>query len=154
MGEENQGDESCASRAWVRAEVQRQMEPLSKALAEIKGQNETQTTILSKHVGMVGDFDKRFRALWGNGSGPPGYLEVARAEDKARFTRLEELVRGLEANGYREEGKKLFRKEQAEDRTRWLRNAKLWIGIVSALAGLGFHSVLVPLFHFLGSLAK
>lgn len=41
----------------------------------------------------LGDMERRMRSLYSNGSGgPPGYLEMARAEDKERFAKLFEMA--------------------------------------------------------------
>lgn len=147
--------EENATRGWVTAEVKRQMEPLIRTMEEIKRQNTEQTNILNEHVEVVDKFDSWRRALWGNGTGPPGYLEIARAEDKGKFDRLFTLVGGLQADGFREEGKEELRKEQEENKTTRLTRRHLWIGIVCALAGaVGLESIVKPVFHFFVSLAS
>jgi hypothetical protein len=122
-------------------------------MEEIKKQNAEQTKLLNSHVEVVEKFDDWRRALWGNGTGPPGYLEIARAEDKEKLKQLFNLVSGLQAKGYREEGKTELRKEQEERKTTKLSRAHIWMAIVATCAGaFGLDTFIKPLFHYLISL--
>jgi hypothetical protein len=187
MGE----DEVSATRGWVTAEVKKQMEPLIKGMEEIKRQNAEQTRLLSEHATgdqlriegiaeqttgltkLLGDhakvvdqFDHWRRALWGNGTGPPGFLEVARAEDKQKYSDLLKAVTGLQADRYREQGKTDLRKEQAEDhlkaeglsdtkKTNKLQRAHIWLAIATVFAGTWILDLIKPLLvHMLANLTK
>jgi len=155
------GDEHVnATRGWVLAEVKKQMEPLTKAMQVIQGQNAEQTAkiaeqtkILSDHVKVVDDFDHWRKALWGNGTGPKGFLELAREEDKRNINEILKTVSSLKAESYRQEGKTELRKEQEQHKTVKLTRAHIWMAIVATCAGaFGLDTFIKPLVHYLLSL--
>lgn len=159
------GDEHVnATRGWVTAEIRRQMEPLQATLKAIQTQNAEQTGLLNDHIRVVDDFDHWRRALWGNGTGPKGFLELAREEDRRnqvqarkevneRYDELLKEVGKLRAEGYREEGKTELREEQEKKKTVKLTRARTWMAIAATCAGaFGLDTVIKPLFHYLFSL--
>lgn len=95
-----------------------QLAPTVKSVLEVKRQNEHQSRILEGQAKMLAGFDAWRRGLWGNGSGVPGFLEVARGEDKAKFSELLSVVTGMREKILREEGKDQLRQEIEENRVR------------------------------------
>ena len=110
-------------RSWVIAEVGRQLAPVSLQVAEVQRQNSEQSADLEKLASKQNSLDKWRCALWGNGSGTPGYLEKAREEDKRareedrkQVAALFSVVTELRERILREEGKETLRQEIAKNR--------------------------------------
>lgn len=150
-------------KEWMMAEIHRQLAPMAEAVADVKRQNNTQTVILDKQASKLSDIDVWRRALWGNGSGQPGYLEIARAEDKAKYNHLLEVVRDLKSDDLRQEGKEQLLRELEEKRlkieeleqsrkTHKLTRFHLWIGIAATLFGASLLTMIHPILHFLAAL--
>src|SRR6267154_6880144 len=106
----------------VSIEVKKQMEPTTKALENIAKQNAEQTKLLNEHIAVVSEFDHWRKALWGNGTGPKGFLELAREEDRlhqiqsrrdvqVRYDEILKEVSTLKAESYRKEGEATYKKE-------------------------------------------
>lgn len=82
------------SKPWLNQEVHREIQRMvdnavRKEIAPIQltiNQVKTETTAQTEKI--VG-IDSRLKSLWGNGSGTPGFLDRARAEDKQRLDRIE-----------------------------------------------------------------
>jgi hypothetical protein len=128
-------------------EVTRQVQPLAQAVAEFKRQNGEQSTLMSMHVRKIEDVDRRLRALYGNGSGPPGFIEIARREDKEWKDHLFSMVDKLTTDRLREEGRASALVELADQKDKRLRNLQKWISLVGVPAGAWVLSLLHPLMH-------
>lgn len=100
-------------------EVQRQTHSLQTSINAVNAKTDGQNELLSK-------FEHWRKALWGNGTGPPGYLERARAEDKENYSelkrKLDELItKDLKSTGAEEER---IRAEQEDEKSQQTRNRK------------------------------
>ena len=134
---------------FIVTEIHKQLEPMSDAVAEVKRQNTFQTLILDRQATKLGDIDAWRRALWGNGSGPPGYLEVARAEDKQKYDKLLSAVSELKAGTLRQEGKDQLLKEQEHQKTSRLTRAHLWIAIFGCFCGAWTLTLVRPILRIM-----
>lgn len=67
--------ESDDVRGIITMEVQNQLKPFKE--------------LLDANTKMTHAIDQRLKSLWGNGTGPPGYLETAREEDKRRNDKVD-----------------------------------------------------------------
>lgn len=152
----------------VHEEVTRQMHALSKNVEEVQKQNEGQSKLLAMQVVRLDKVDHWTKKLWSNGSGgPPGYLEIARDEDKDRMDRQECLaderfekvfksIDELKADRLREEGKNTLIRQLAIEKAdaerladskkthRWTR-AHLMIVIAGSFGGTWFLHLVLPL---------
>jgi hypothetical protein len=140
---------------WIAEEVKRQMATFNKSVEEVKTQNSQQSNLLAMQVRKIDDIGSRLKGLWGNGTGPPGYLENARKEDKEWKTEMFSVVSELRADVFREEGKKELRDEQEEEKDRRLGRWKTYAYIAASLGGAWFWTLMRPLFHsIVGYLVK
>lgn len=152
----------------IQSEVAKLMEPIQRTVTEVKEQNIAQSIIITANVAKLDKIaetnlvaERWRRSLWGNGSGgPPGFLEAARAEDKAKLDQLFAMVGDLRAQALREEGKTDLRREQQENlmeleaasdtrRTNKLNRAHLWIGIVATMFGAWLLTLIRPVAHMI-----
>lgn len=149
-------------KGWIVNEIHTQLSPMADAVADVKRQNNIQTIILDRQVERLSDIDVWRRALWGNGIGPPGYLEIARAEDKAKYDKLLEAVNDLKAGELREEGKEELKREIEVNRidiaeltesrkTHRLARIHFWIAILASFAGAWTLTLLRPILKALVS---
>jgi len=140
-------------KKWIADEVKRQITPLNKSVEDVKRQNGEQTR-------KIDDIGIRLRGLWGNGSGPPGYLETARKEDKEWKDEMFAVVDGLRADKLRAEGKEELRKQQEDEcreqeqsddakKTNRLARFHYWWVIGLSLAGTWVLHVVQPVLHAL-----
>lgn len=135
-------------RKWIAEEVKKQMGPLNKSVEDVKGQNAQQSNLLTMQVQRIEKVDRWTKQLWSNGSGgPPGYLEIARAEDEKRYDDLFKLVSELRADAFREEGKKELIGEQEEEKDRRLGRWKTYAYIAASFGGAWFWTLVRPLVH-------
>jgi hypothetical protein len=132
---------------WIAEEVKKQMEPVNKSVEEVKAQNSGQSHLLAMQVRKIDDIGARLKGLWGNGTGPPGYLENARKEDEKWKGEMFEVVSELRANVFREQGKKQLRDEQEEEKDRRIGRWKTYAYIAASLGGAWFWTLMRPLFH-------
>jgi hypothetical protein len=132
---------------WIAEEVARQMALVNKSVEDVKAQNSGQSALLAMQVRKIDDIGARLKGLWGNGTGPPGYLENARAEDKQWKAEMFEVVSELKAEGFREEGKKALMDQQEEEKDRRIGRWKTYAYIAASLGGAWFWTLMRPLFH-------
>src|ERR1700735_4039644 len=93
---------AAKTRQWISDEVKRQVEP--------------QTKLIAMAVARLERMESWSKKLWGNGTGPPGYLENARAEDKEWKDEMQSTISRLQADAIREEGKAELRRELEQTR--------------------------------------
>jgi hypothetical protein len=101
----------------------------------VKRQNGEQSTIIAMQVRKIEEIAARLRALYGNGTGPPGFLEIARKEDKEKIDRLFNMVDELSAERFRKEGEADLLKELEAKKDKRLRNLQKWFSIIAVPAG-------------------
>jgi uncharacterized protein YhaN len=143
----------------VHEEVTKQMHALSKSVDEVQKQNDGQSKLLAMQVARIDTVDRWTKKLWSNGSGgPPGYLEIARKEDKERlerqerladkrFEELAEMIGKLEADRLRKEAVDKAEAEKLADTQkthRWTR-AHLILVIAGSFGGTWFLHLILPL---------
>jgi hypothetical protein len=144
----------------VADEVKRQMGPLNKSVEEVKNQNAQQSNLLAMQVRKIDDIGSRLRGLWGNGTGPPGYLERARQEDKEWKAEMFQEVNDLRAERLREQGKTQLRREMEENcreterledshKTHVWTRAHLILLVAASFAGTWLLSLIRPILHVL-----
>lgn len=115
----------------VQTEVTKQMSPMTNkvgalevSVAAVKTETEAQS--------------KWQKQLWGNGSGTPGYLEKARAEDNDRYNKLlngvAELKNQVDTEKTVDKAVEAALAEAAKGRDHRL---KRWIEVLGVLAALG-----------------
>jgi hypothetical protein len=95
---------SETARTWITGEVERQLAPLRTAVDLATAQNAHQLRTMA-------ELDAWRKALWGNGTGPAGYLDH-------RFKDLHDLVANLNAKVLRGENRDELRSEIEENRIR------------------------------------
>src|ERR1700733_14185687 len=134
-------------RRWITEEVHKQVEPLTNAVGDIKEQNRVQNNLLTMQEKSLREVGNRLRGLWGNGTGPPGYIENARAEDKVWKEQMFEKLSVIEAEKYREEGEKRLLGEQEEQKDRRLGRWKTYAYIAASFGGAWFWTLIRPLVH-------
>jgi hypothetical protein len=137
-------------------QMKRQMEPVNQSVQEVKQQNREQSTLLAMQVAKIDKLDKWTKQLWSNGSGgPPGYLEVARQEDKEWKAEMFDTISSIQAEGFRLEGRKALTSEQAAEKDRRLGRWKTYAYIAASLGGAWIWTLLRPLLHaMVGYLVK
>lgn len=113
-------------------EVRKQLAPFQKTVDEIKTETLAQTK-------KIWEFDHWRKALWGNGSGTPGFLEKARQEDNERYEGLKEQMNLLVIKDQQSLGAK-------EERAKWFH----WIVTIVKLA-IGSGAGAYVLEHFIKS---
>ncbi len=134
---------------WIVAEVDKQVTPINSSISDLRRQGLDQSA-------KIADIDRWRRALWGNGHGPPGYLEAARAEDKSKYDMLLSIVTELRASSLRQEGKEELQREINENRLKIaqlndsrkvtrLTRMHLWIGILSCFCGAWTLALIRPI---------
>lgn len=154
-------------REAILAEVQKQLQPMATAVAEVRRQNSQQSVALEKNAASLEksstkilEIDTWRKGLWGNGSGVPGYLERARAEDKQKFEQMFQMISELKETEMKREGKdELLREleanriklEQLADtkRTGRLTRLHIWLAIASSFAGAWTLTLVRPILHYL-----
>jgi hypothetical protein len=132
------------SRRFICDEVSRQVQPLSSAVAEVKKQNGEQSTIIAMQVRKIDEISTRLRALYGNGTGPPGFLEIARKEDKDKIDRLFDMVDELTAERFRKEGEAELLKQLEAKKGKRVRDLQNWLKIIAVPAGAWGLALLHP----------
>jgi hypothetical protein len=141
--------DSPSSRDFISQEVTRQIQPIGSAVLEVKKQNAEQSTIIAMQVRKIEEIGNRLRALYGNGTGPPGYLEVARKEDKEKIDRLFSMVDDLTAEKLRSEGAAAALREIDAKKSRRLMVWQRWATGLGIPAGAWLFTLFRPLLHAL-----